>query len=389
MISACILAITPRILKNMTRTAMACIVAFALLAACTSDPEIKPQATLASPAEFEWERMTPQEAGFDPKRFQRVIDETREHRSACLVVVKDGKLIVEKYWRGETPETSRPVFSVTKSVASTLVGLAQDDGDLTIDDRASKYIPQWRDGPSETVTIRNILANDSGRQWDPDLDYRRLFLIENRSEFAIGLGQMAEPGKVWAYNNAAIQSLDRILHDATGKRPYEMARDRIFQPLGMKHTRITNDAAAQSSDVAGGMVSTCLDMARFGMLFEQRGNWQGQQIVPEAWVEEATGAPSQKLNAAYGYLWWLNRVGDIREPIDPGSSLPPVVQPEKQMAPGAPEDMYAAVGFGGQVVLVDPGSRTIVVRLGEPNVEGRLSTYEFADAARVVTYALK
>jgi len=370
------------------KKALALLSCAAVLSACSSQPAPKVAEEKTEPPEFAWVRVTPEDAGFDTKKLNEVISETKALDSACMVVVKDGKLVVEKYWRGETPDTKRPAFSVKKSVGSTLVGIAQDDGDLDINQRASQYIKQWRNTDSEKVTIRNLLANDSGREWNVQLDYGKLFSVENRTEFAISLGQMAQPGEVWAYNNAAIQTLDRVLLEATGKRPYEMARDRIFEPLGMNKTRMASDSSAQSTGIAEGLISTCMDLARFGLLFEQKGVWQGEQIVSPEWIAEATGAPSQDLNSAYGLLWWLNRPGTVRRPLDPGTNRPPVAQKHKQLVPGGPKDMYSAIGFGGQIVLIDPGSSTIVVRMGDPIVDGRLSTYDIRDAARVVTHAL-
>ena len=180
-----------------------------------------------------------------------------------------------------------------------------------------------------------------------------------------------------------------MLREATGERPYEMARDRLFVPLGMKSTRMANDASTKSTGIAEGLLSTCMDLARFGLMIEQYGVWQGEQIVSADWIKEATGKSSQKLNSAYGLLWWVNRPGTIRSWLDPGTSKPPVVQDRKQLVPGAPKDLFSAMGFGGQFAMIDPGSRTIVVRMGDPNVDGRLSEYGFSDAARVVTYALK
>ena len=90
-------------------------------------------------------------------------------------------------------------------------------------------------------------------------------------------------------------------------------------------------------------------------------------MVPAGWVDRAVGAPSQELNSAYGLLWWLNREGPVRAPLDESDpDLPPGVTEVRQLAPGAPADLYAAQGFGGQVVLVDPTTQTVVVRLGSP-----------------------
>ncbi len=106
-------------------------------------------------------------------------------------------------------------------------------------------------------------------------------------------------------------------------------------------------------------------------------------LVGTAWVEAATARPSQKLNAGYGYLWWVNHPGPIAGPLHITSEQSAAAG--GQMAPGAPMDMYWARGLGGQVVRVDPGSDTVVVRLDPGD---RSSTYSQTDTARVVTDAL-
>jgi CubicO group peptidase (beta-lactamase class C family) len=133
------------------------------------------------------------------------------------------------------------------------------------------------------------------------------------------------------------------------------------------------------------MQSTCPDLARFGQLFAQDGTWDGAQLLPRTWVREAVGAPSQELNAAYGLLWWLNRKGPLRAPLDrEDPQAPPSVLKIGRLAPGAPGDLFAAQGLGGQTVLVDPVSEIVVVRLG---VLGE-GNYGFPEAARVVVEAL-
>jgi CubicO group peptidase (beta-lactamase class C family) len=106
-------------------------------------------------------------------------------------------------------------------------------------------------------------------------------------------------------------------------------------------------------------------------------------VVPESWVQTATGQPSQELNAGYGYLWWLNHPGPMAGPLHITSAQD--AAPDGQLAPGAPQDMYWARGLGGQVVQVDPGSDTVVVRLGGGDLT---TTYGHADTAKVVTDAL-
>lgn len=328
-------------------------------------------------------------SAFDQRALRRAVRVAKRERSTCFLVAQHGEVVLERYWHGGGPDVDQEVFSVTKSVTSTLVGLAQADGDLSVEEPAATWIPSWAGTASASVTVRNLLANDSGRFWSPESDYGALVRAQDRTAYAVGLPQEAEPGTVWAYNNAAIQTLDAVLRSATGRTPARLAARRLFGPLGMAHTRMTADGSGRSTNVFFGMHSTCRDLARFGTLFAQDGRWQGRRLLPRRWVRAATGGSSQGLNAAYGLLWWVNRKGPVRAPIDqddPG--LPPGVEGIGQLAPGAPQRLFGALGFGGQVVLVDPRSDTVVVRLGGPG-DPRSRDYTFRDATEVVTEALR
>jgi CubicO group peptidase (beta-lactamase class C family) len=332
----------------------------------------------------EWEEIDPEAAGFDPVVLDDLAAEAEANASNCLVVTRRGRLVGEWYWNGTDDSTAQEVFSATKSYASTLVGIAEADGDLDIDNPASEYIPEWRDTESADVTVKNLLSNDSGRHWDPQTDYQGLLSAADRSGFAIDLSQDAPPGETWAYNNSAIQTLDAVVEAATGQQPAVYAEERLFGPIGMANSEMTTDGAG-NTNMFFGLRSTCRDMARFGHLFLQKGTWDGTEVVPDAWVEEATGQPSQDIAASYGYLWWLNRPGALGNPAGITTQDDAAAAEPSQMAPDAPQDMYWALGLGGQVIQVDPGSETVVVRLGEA---GGQATYGAGDAARVVTEAL-
>jgi CubicO group peptidase (beta-lactamase class C family) len=384
------------------RIAAATVAAALVLAACQDDagqPEAEPEPSLSSTPEAEVPDSTidaqptarPEELGFDPAALRSAVQRAKDAGSTCFLVARDGVVVTEEYWNDGAPDKPQEVFSVTKSVTSTLVGLAQRDGDLSLEDPAADYVPEWRGTDSAGVTVRNLLSNDSGRFWTAESDYTRLIQAPDRTSYAVGLEQAAPPGTVWAYNNAAIQSLDRVVRSATGRPTHEYAAQELFEPLGMTSTRMTLDASGRSTQAFFGMQSTCPDLERFGRLFAQRGEWDGEQLLPASWVKDATGGSSQDLNAAYGLLWWVNRSGPLRQPIDQDNpGLPPGVSSEGQLVPGAPATMYAALGFGGQVVLVEPRSGTVVVRLGTLGVgaaEGA-TAYSVADAARVVSEAL-
>lgn len=332
-----------------------------------------------------WERARPRAMGFDAQRMAAIARDAKPSKTTCLLVARKGMVVGEWNWGDLDPETPREVFSVTKSITSTLVGMAQADGDLDIDQGAQRYIEEWRGTRSRGVTIRDILSNDSGRFWDVGTDYGSLPQAKDRTQYAVDLEQQYPPGEVWAYNNAAIQTLDRVISTATGEPTRDYAAERLFGPIGMTHTQMTPDPVGNTNAFFGTQ-TTCEDLARFGYLFLRQGRWGDEQLVPRSWVAAAVGRPSQPHNAAYGLLWWLNRRGPIIGPLAtdaPGQPEPPV----GRTMPGLPADAYTAQGLGGQMVLVDPRSETVVVRIGQFQADPKVS-YTGQDAARFVTEAL-
>ncbi len=354
-----------------------------------TNPPTNPPAPTASRARpipgAAWEKVAPASVGLDATELAHLAQTAETGNSNCLVVERDGKIAGEWNYRGKSAESTQDVFSATKSVASTLVGIAQDEGDLHVSDRASKWIPEWRATASAKVTIRDILSGDSGREWSPQIDYSQLLRAPDKDKFAVGLSQAVPPGKVWRYNNSADQTLDVILRNATHERVTDFARDKLFGPLGMTHTQLATDAAG-NTELFEGMRSNCEDMARFGLLFLNGGRWGNRQIVSRGWVEQATGHSSTKLNAAYGYLWWLNRKGVLSGPLS-ATNLAAAANPTTahgRLVPGAPADMFWALGLGNQVVQVDPGSRTVVARLGTAAARPQPPTFGPAEASKVV-----
>jgi CubicO group peptidase (beta-lactamase class C family) len=371
---------------TLPRRALHRVVAVGAAAVATALASSAGAATPASPGAG-WQKVPPAAVGLDAAKLAQIAAQAKQGKSNCLVVVRDGKLAGEWYFRGTGPNTTQDVFSATKSFASTLVGIAQDDGDLRIGDSASKWIPQWKGTPAEAVTVRDLLSMDSGRQWSAFTDYVRLLAARDRTAFAIGLGQTSAPGRVWAYNNSAVQTLDRVLLKATGQNVLAFAKQRIFTPLGMTHTTIATDRAG-NAQMFEGIRSTCRDLARFGVLMLDRGAWGSKHIVSSSWVAQATGRPSTNLNAGYGYLWWLNHEGVISDVLAATSLQQAKHAQTGRLVPGAPDGMYWALGLGNQIIQVDPGTKTVVVRLGTAEPIPVPPTFGPAQASEVVTRAV-
>jgi CubicO group peptidase (beta-lactamase class C family) len=311
----------------------------------------------------DWDRVDAAESGFDPAALDGLGAAAEAAGSSCLVVTRDGAVVDERYFGSGAADAPAEAFSVTKSITSTLVGIAQDAGDLDISQPAADFIPQWAGTPSADVTVQDLLSNDSGRQWSLGLDYGDLLRSPDKNAFAIGLGQDVPPGETWAYNNSAIQTLSAVLAEATGETPADLAEDALFAPIGMDDSEMTADAAGSTLTFMG-LQTTCLDLARFGYLMLRGGAWDGEQVVSEDYVEQATAVSSTDLNAAYGYLFWLNHVGQIASPALATSGVGDNAVAEGQILPGAPDDVFWALGFNDQVVAVIPSEGIVAVRMG-------------------------
>lgn len=349
------------------RSRVAAVLAAVLAAACTPPQPPVPSPPPEPPWTYpgaEWRRLAPAAAGFDRAALDALAATAGAAGSSCTVVTRYGNLVDERYWGGAGPTTVRQAWSVTKSLTSLLVGIAQDEGDLRTGDRASLTIPQWRGTASATVTIEDLLSGDSGRHWDPATDYQQMAVAaRDKTAFSIGLGQDAPPGQVWAYNNAAVQSLAAVLRAATGEDPASFAQTRVLDAIGMRHSSMGRDASGGAMLFAG-LRSTCRDLARLGYLALRDGQWAGRRVVSPAFVRRATRQRSQDLNHAYGWAWWGNRPGPMTSPLiaTTGHGAPGTLQ--GPLLPGAPNDVFWALGFQGQIVAVVPSEGIVAVRMG-------------------------
>lgn len=264
------------------------------------------------------------------------------HRRLCqqsgadaCVVVHRGALVDE--WYGARYAEPIGAMSSTKSVTGLLAGMLVGDGKLSPEHPVSRYIPEWRAGAERGVTVRHLLTMTSGL---PDFPphAREVGSVSDKEAFAFGLGLVARPGAAWAYSNDGAFLLSPLLDRAAGEPVEDYARRRLFEPLGMRNTRLHVYPAGQAW-TQGDMETTARDLARVGQLMLNGGRWGGVQIVPEAWVRESV-RPSQPHNPRYGLLWWI-----------------------------VPEG-FAAFGYLDTNVYVFPGRELVVVRMQAKPLEG-------------------
>jgi CubicO group peptidase (beta-lactamase class C family) len=308
-----------------------------------------------------------------------VIEAAKVEGANCLVIERGGEVLAE--WRSDdlAEGALQEGFSTTKSLAATLIGIAQDEGFLSVDDPASRFITEWAGTPSESVTIRQLLSNTSGRYFDVLSDYARLaFLEQDKSGYAISLGQSSPPGETWVYNNAAVQTLEVVLKRATNLPVEEFARTRLFEPVGMT-SRLSTDAFGNQGLFAG-MQTNCVDLTKLVRLYLDGGKVGDRQVVSAAFVAEAL-QPSSDLNDGYGFLWWLNVPGRIVRADGSGTNSGEALQP------GAPKDMFWASGACGQVAMGFPSS-DLIISLMRPVEVGGLSRLAGCGGAEAETVAV-
>lgn len=246
-----------------------------------------------------WQTAAPPALGVDAGALEqhRALCE-RTGADACLVVHK-GKIVQELY--SARYREPMPAMSGTKSVTGILVGMLLDDGKLkSPDEPVCTYIPGWCEGRRAKVTIRHLLTMTSGL---PEMTTTGVGYAADKNPFVIGLSPASEPGAAWAYSNEGAQLLSPLLDKAAGEPIQDYARRRLFEPLGMRKTRLHLDAKGHAWTYAE-MQTTPREMARIGLLMLGGGVWQGKRIVSEGWVAQSTQR-SQALMPRYGLLWWL------------------------------------------------------------------------------------
>ncbi|HVG33433.1 MAG TPA: serine hydrolase [Pyrinomonadaceae bacterium] len=223
---------------------------------------------------------------------------TRTGADACLVI-HQGKVVQERYYRSY--RSPMMAMSSTKSITGILVGMLIEDGKIkSLDEPVCSYVREWCAGQKGKVTLRHLLSMTSGL---PRMLSEGVGFVGDKNPFVINLSPTTKPGTAWAYSNEGVQLLSPILDQAAGEPIQDYARKRLFEPLGMKDTRLHLDDKGHAWTYAD-METTPRDLGRIGLLMLNKGVWQGKRIVSESWVKQMT-TPSQTLNSRYGLLWWL------------------------------------------------------------------------------------
>lgn len=315
----------------------------------------------------DWTTGAPAEHGIDPAALEEAAAAADRDHSDCLLVIRDGVLVFERYFAGTDATTRNKSWSIAKSYTSTLVGIAIERGEIAgLDQPVAELVPEWAGSERAEITIRDLVSMTSGLEWSVFQDYVQMAVFaQDHTAFALDLGVAAPPGAGWTYHNGAVQVLERVIRNATGKTMDAYAEEVLWSKIGMAGSW-ARDPSDNPTAYANAL-ATCRDHARFGYLYLRGGQWAGgDEVVPAGWLAQAL-APSQEFNRAYGFLFWLNG----QTPAIDALNNPK----EGELVPYAPDDLFAARGFGNQFIDVIPSLDLVVVRFGaDPATDFDLDT---------------
>lgn len=293
-----------------------------------------------------WDTLSPASLGWCQNEIDSLSDYLQNNNTKAFILLKDGKIVIERYYGTFTADSLWYWASAGKTLTSFTVGIAQQENFLTLSDTSADYIGNgWTICPplkERKITIRNQLTMTSGLNDAVPDPYCTLDTC---------LQYLADAGTRWAYHNGPYTLLDSVIESATGQSLNNYLNSKVKVPTGITGSFF-------KVDYNNVFVSKARSMARFGLLMLNHGNWNGNQIMTDTAYFNQMITTSQNLNLSYGYLWWLNGKSSYMVPglqfVFPGS-----------MNPSAPADMYAALGKNGQILNVVPSMNLVYIRMGD------------------------
>ena len=314
-----------------------CVWIFLALPMGAADPAARPTQ--------DWRVGPPEEQGFDSAKLAQGLAAIWEKglNLHSLLIVRNGTLILEAYFYPYDGKTVHELASVTKSLTTTLIAIAADRGKLALDQPVLSFFPERRianrDARKERLTVRHLAGMSSGLECTAAHDEQTLDEMRASPDwvqFILDRKMTDEPGTRFVYCSPGMHLLSAILHKATGLTALDFARQYLFEPLGIRDVLWDADPRGISRGWGDAFLHP-RDAAKLGLLWRQKGLWQGRRIVSAEWVEESVKVQIKTgRDDDYGFGWWIT--GNKGE--------------------------YAAVGRGGQRIQVWPDIDTILVMTG-------------------------
>jgi CubicO group peptidase (beta-lactamase class C family) len=303
-----------------------------------------------------WETKSIADLGWKQEAVQPLLDYLELKHSKSFMILVNGHIVMENYFNGHSATTNWYWASAGKTLTATLTGIAEQEGFINTNNKVSDYIGTgWT---SETlakenlITCKNLLSMTSGIED-----------IANGDDVSpSSLTYKADAGTRWAYHNVYVKLQD-VIAQATGQSWSNYFNTRLRDKIGMNGTWLPLE-----NNII--YFSTTRSMARFGLLMLNKGKWENNTILNEAFFNSAT-TTSQNINLSYGYLWWLNGKSSYHLPQSQ-------LQLSGSIIPNGPNDMFMALGKNDQKIYVIPSKKMVVIRMGDAadNVNLALSDFD-------------
>lgn len=264
----------------------------------------------------------------------------------AIAVAYKNQLVAERYREDLSAENLFLSWSVAKSFINTLTGILAKQGKINIDQQLN--IPGWNEDQRSEITLKNLLCMNSGLEWNENYGSNSdvncmLFKNGDMALFAQEKKSIANPGSVWYYSSGTTNIVCDYIREVIGNDSayYTFPRRELFDKTGMRSVIFETDA---SGNFIGSsyLYASMRDYVRYGLLYLNKGNWLGEQILSETWIDFTT-TPADDSEGRYGAFFWLNKSKDY---------------------PDVPEDMYSCRGHDGQYIFIIPSKELVVVRTG-------------------------
>jgi CubicO group peptidase (beta-lactamase class C family) len=267
-------------------------------------------------------------------------------KTRSVLVYHKNRIIGEKYAEGFNENSKILGWSMTKSIISTLYGILEYKGEINLNHSAP--IDAWQQDERKNITINHLLRMQSGLAWEEDYTKisdvtKMLFLDADMTASQANKKAIAAPTKIWNYSSGTTNLLSGIL-----RKQFDNYQDYLDFPYRALIDKIGMNSMLLEADMEGNYVgssyawATTRDWAKFGILYLNKGNWNGEQLFDEKWINYIT-TPTEHSDGTYGAHFWLNANGKY---------------------PNVPRDMYSANGFQGQRVYIIPSKDLVIVRMG-------------------------
>jgi len=332
-------------MRNLIRFFLIFCLTIGFILSCEKDPT-----AITSQKSYQWPVSTPAAQDINESILSNAFLQAEQSGFMnSLLIIRNGYLVREQYYRGFGPDDAQDVMSVSKSFVSALIGLALREGYLdSLDQKMLVFFPEYPitglDPRKSQITIGHLITMRAGFDnsiEDYDINWNRWINSSDWIEYTIQLPLLYDPGTHFAYITAETHLLSAVLTKATGMSTLDFAQKVLFTPLKIRIRGWERDPGGY---YIGGMRMHFIprDLARFGYLYLKEGNLEGNQIVPADWVRESLqyhtsgkGSWGVLQNIGYGYQWWL---GEIRN-----------------------QECFMALGYAGQFIIVFPQLKLIVV----------------------------